>query len=82
MRPLSMKLLIAATALAAFAAAPADAQTAKARRAHASSLSHQVMMAPPAQAIYLGNEYVGSDPDANVRLDLQRETGAFDGGGS
>jgi hypothetical protein len=59
-----MKTLIAVAALVAAIASPALAQ-------------------PPHQsgnAVYSGNQYLGSDPDPNVRLDLQREAGSRNGG--
>jgi hypothetical protein len=60
-----MKTLIAVAALAAVIASPALA-----RPAH-----HQ-----SGEAVISGDRYLGSDPDANVRFDLQREAGSRNGG--
>jgi hypothetical protein len=74
-----MKKLITATALAALIAVPSIAQAAKAKK-RPPAQNRSVIMARPV-AVFLGNQYVGADPDANIRLELARDTGAFDGGG-
>jgi hypothetical protein len=60
-----MKTLIAVAALVATIASPALA-----RSAH-----HQ-----SGDAVITGGQYQGSDPDANVRLDLDREAASRNGG--
>jgi hypothetical protein len=39
-----------------------------------------VQAAPPSSAVIVGGQVIGADPDANVRLELQR-TEAFRNGG-
>ena len=39
-----------------------------------------VQAAPPSTAVIVGGQVIGADPDANVRLELQR-TDAFRNGG-
>jgi hypothetical protein len=59
-----MKTLLAAAALVAAIASPAFAQ-------------------PPHRSgndVYSGNQYLGSDPDPNVRFEIQREAGSRKGG--
>ena len=58
-----MKTLIALAALAVAIASPALAQTAQ----HAGN------------SVIVGSQNLGSDPDANVRFDLQREAGTRNG---
>jgi hypothetical protein len=58
-----MKTLIALAALAFAIATPALAQTAP----------------RSANSVVVGNQNLGSDPDANVRFDLQREAGTRNG---
>jgi hypothetical protein len=60
-----MKTLIAVAALVAVIASPALAR----------SPQHQ-----SGNSVISGDQYLGSDPDANVRLDLQREAGSRNGG--
>jgi hypothetical protein len=38
------------------------------------------LAAPSRNDVYVGGENIGSDPDANVRLDLQREYNSRNGG--
>jgi hypothetical protein len=59
-----MKAIITVAALIAAIASPAFAQTAQQSGNTAIS----------------GNQNLGSDPDANVRLDLMRESGSRTGG--
>ncbi|MGA7486374.1 MAG: hypothetical protein WBW74_05465 [Xanthobacteraceae bacterium] len=35
--------------------------------------------APQSNSVVVGNQYLGADPDANVRFDLQREAGTRNG---
>jgi opacity protein-like surface antigen len=78
-----MKTLVAAVTLAAIFAAPALAQTAS-RHTNAQqgyspyeesygrteTLRHS---ARPNNDVYENGQYVGSDPDANVRLEMRRD---------
>jgi opacity protein-like surface antigen len=59
-----MKNLIAVAALVAAIASPALAQAAP----------------QSGTAVYSSGQYLGSDPDANVRLDLSREAASRNGG--
>jgi Ni/Co efflux regulator RcnB len=75
-----MKSLVAAVALAAVVATPALAQTAS-RRAPAQPQYNesygrtdgQRHSAVPNNDVYESGHYVGSDPDPNVRLEMQRD---------
>jgi hypothetical protein len=58
-----MKTIITVASLIAALASPASAQTAR----------------QGAPAAISGNQNLGSDPDANVRLDLMRESGSRNG---
>jgi hypothetical protein len=58
-----MKTIVAVAALVAVVASPACAQTAR----------------PAGAGVISGNQNLGSDPDANVRLDLMREAGSRNG---
>jgi hypothetical protein len=60
-----MKTLIAFAALATAIASPAFAQLAPRHDPN---------------AVYSGNQYLGSDPDPNVQLDLRREQNWRTGG--
>jgi hypothetical protein len=79
-----MKILITAVALAAMAASPAFARTHV--RHHAAPVYAQPeagYAAPQAYnrgEVFQGNEYIGSDPDARVRLEMQRDTDINAGG--
>ncbi|MCC6775204.1 MAG: hypothetical protein IT537_00975 [Hyphomicrobiales bacterium] len=67
-----MKMLVTSVAVAAMLATPALAQT---RRAHpgVQPVRPQVEVRPltAPNAVYEGNQYLGSDPDPNVRLMLR-----------
>jgi hypothetical protein len=78
-----MKTLVAAVTLAAIVAAPALAQTAS-RRTNAQPgyspyeesygrTETQRHSAVPNNDVYENGQYVGSDPDANVRLEMRRD---------
>ena len=60
-----MKTLIAVAALAAVIASPALAQTARQQSPN---------------SVYSGDQYLGADPDANVRSELLREQNWRNGG--
>ena len=70
------KIIFAAAALALMTSAPAFAKThTKAHAAHAQVAPRAALSST---AVY--NEqgrYVGADPDANVRLQLLRDTGGY-----
>jgi hypothetical protein len=76
-----MKTLIASIALAAVIATPALAQTRRAPHAiphvsqDAAAARAEVHVRPlnSPNAVYEGNQYIGSDPDANVRLMLRMD---------
>jgi hypothetical protein len=64
-----MKTLIVLAALATAIASPALARPA-----------HHTDRAPHTEnSVTTGNQYLGSDPDANVRFDLERESGTRNG---
>jgi opacity protein-like surface antigen len=76
-----MKTLVIAAALAAVAASPALAQTAQRRAApqlYPSQYDQTVGRTEQPRAtngntVYDNNQYLGADPDPNVRLDLRRD---------
>jgi hypothetical protein len=61
---MNTKMLVAAAVLSTALASPALAQTAPQQRE-----PHSVN---PSYDVYLNGQYVGSDPDPNIRLKLQR----------
>jgi hypothetical protein len=73
-----MKTIIATAVLAAVIASPALAQTARRAPAQQPSMQEpsygrveaQPRTANPANDVYEGGRYLGSDPDPNVRLNL------------
>jgi hypothetical protein len=83
-----MRMLVATAALAAVIASPALAQSA--RRAPVQQYQSQYdqpythyegrpQAAPSGNDVYEAGQYLGTDPDPNVRLELRRD---FDKGGS
>jgi opacity protein-like surface antigen len=76
-----MKTLVIAAALAAVAVSPALAQTAQRRAApqlYPSQYDQTVGRTEQPRAtngntVYDNNQYLGADPDPNVRLDLRRD---------
>jgi hypothetical protein len=62
---MNTRMLVAAAVLSAVLASPALAQTAPQQREQ-----HSVN---PSYDVYLNGQYVGSDPDPNIRLQLRRE---------
>ncbi len=76
-----MKTLVIAAALAAVVATPALAQTAQRRAApqlYPSEYDRTVgrteqPRAATGNSVYDNNQYLGADPDPNVRLDLRRD---------
>ena len=63
---MNTKMLVAAAVLSAALASPALAQTTSQQREQ-----HSVN---PSYDVYLNGQYVGSDPDPNIRLQLQRRS--------
>jgi len=61
---MNTRMLVAAAVLSTAFAAQAMAQTAPQQRGQ-----HSVN---PSYDVYLNGQYVGSDPDPNIRLQLQR----------
>jgi len=72
-----MKKLIFGAALALMAASPVLAQGSYTHRATAASrldnIRAQAMPEMNNGAVYVDGQYVGADPDANVRLQLQKD---------
>ena len=80
-----MKMILAVAALATMIASPVLAQS-SARRALAlgnaapvaDSLGRLRLATNPAYDVYEGGQYIGSDPDPNVRLALRRDYNSHD----
>jgi chitodextrinase len=77
-----MKTLVIAAALAAAVASPALAQTAQRRAAPPQMYPSQYDQtvgrteqprSTNGNTVYDNNQYLGADPDPNVRLDLRRD---------
>jgi hypothetical protein len=78
-----MKLLVAAIALVAITVSPALAQTAQRNSPMLGSFgapNGAVQYAPG--AVIEGGQYIGSDPDPQVRLDLVRQGAYYQNGGN
>jgi hypothetical protein len=73
----TMKTLILGAALALMAASPVLAQGSYTHRATAASrldnIRAQAMPEMNNGAVYVDGQYVGADPDANVRLQMQKD---------
>jgi hypothetical protein len=89
MASLAVKLMVSAIGLAfVLAAAPADAAKARKHKKHVAA--HAVTATAnsrywgtnlfPAGPIYNGNDYLGDDPDPNIRFQILRDLGAHYGG--
>jgi hypothetical protein len=88
MASLAVKLMVSAIGLAfVLAAAPADA--AKARKHKKHGTAHAAVRVQtgywgtnlvPAGPIYNGNDYLGDDPDPNIRFQIKRDLGVHYGG--
>jgi hypothetical protein len=88
MATLAVKLMVSTIGLAfVLAAAPADA--AKARKHKKLASAHAAVRVQtgywgtnlfPAGPIYNGNDYLGDDPDPNIRFQINRDLGAHYGG--
>ena len=68
-----MKKLVLGAALALIAASPALAQGPHHRATRLDNVRAQAMPALNGDAVYVGGHYAGTDPDANVRLQLQKD---------
>jgi len=69
-----MKTLLATAAFAALIAAPALAQTTRAPAQYQRSYGRSdIPHAASPYSVYDGNNYLGADPDPNVRLELRRD---------
>jgi hypothetical protein len=90
MASLPVKLMVFAIGLAFVLAAATSADAAKARKhkKHAAANAAQVTANSkyrgtnlfPAGPVYHGNDYLGDDPDPNIRFQLLRDLGARYGG--
>jgi hypothetical protein len=84
--PLTLKILVSIVGLAFVAAASAPAEAAKARK-HKRVPAVHVKARPiywgtdlvPAGPIYHGQDYLGDDPDPNIRFQIKRDLGAHYG---
>jgi hypothetical protein len=78
---MTTKMLVATTVLAAAIASPALAQTAAPQRSQVQTFPFEQSFRPNGQPhsvnrgydVYQQGQYVGSDPDPNIRLQLRRE---------
>jgi len=86
----SIKLMLLITALAITAVAPADAadrkhpkhkKAAAENSANVSSRCHGNSQFPCGPLYYNGGEYLGDDPDPNIRFQIWRDLGAHFGSG-
>jgi hypothetical protein len=72
-----MRTLLATAALAAIIASPALAQTSRAparqQQFEPSYGRTEIPRAATPYSVYEGNQYLGADPDPNVRLELKRD---------
>jgi len=70
---MNTKMLVAAAVVATAIASPALAQTTKSPSDFVQS--RQQHSANPSYDVYVNGEYVGSDPDPNIRAQLRRGHG-------
>jgi hypothetical protein len=76
-----------ATAIAIALAGPAEAKTKKHPRPAAAAtpyggpVSGDWRRGPPPGALYNGQDYLGTDPDPNIRFQIQRDLSLRYGGG-
>jgi hypothetical protein len=89
MSSLTGKLMACAIGLTLVAAASVPADAAKARKHTKVAAAHPAVRVQtgywgtnlvPAGPIYNGNEYLGDDPDPNIRFQILRDLGARNGG--
>ena len=91
MASLPVKLAVSAIGLAFVLAAAAPADAAKSRK-HKKQAAHSARVIEnskyrgtnlvPAGPVYHGPDYLGDDPDPNIRFQLYRDLGAHYGGES
>jgi len=88
MASLAVKLMVSAIGLAfVLAAAPADAAKARKHKKHGTAHADVRVQTGywgtnlvPAGPIYNGNDYLGDDPDPNIRFQIKRDLGVHYGG--
>jgi hypothetical protein len=90
MASLTVKLMVSAIGLAFVLAAATPADAAKARKHKKHAAAHAAKTTTnsrywgtdlfPAGPIYNGLDYLGDDPDPNIRFQIQRDLGAHYGG--
>ena len=89
MASLPVKLMVSAIGLALVFAAVAPADAAKARKHKKVASAHAAVRVQtgywgtnlfPAGPIYNGNDYLGDDPDPNIRFQIKRDLGVHYGG--
>jgi hypothetical protein len=89
MASLALKLTVSAIGIvfALAAAAPADAAQARKHKKHMAASAAQTVNGKyrgshlfPAGPVYFANDYLGTDPDPFIRLQIQRDLGAHYGG--
>ena len=89
MSSLPVKLLASVIGLAFVIAAAAPADAAKARKHKKVAAAHKTVRVQsgyrgtnlfPAGPVYNGPDYLGDDPDPNIRFQLMRDLGAHYGG--
>lgn len=68
-----MKKLVLGAALTLIAAAPAFAQGAYHRVPRLDNVRAQAMPSIDSRAVFVDGQYAGTDPDPNVRLQLQKD---------
>ena len=86
---LPLKLTVSAIGIvfALAAAVPADAAQARKHKKHVTAHAAQIGNGKyrgtnlfPAGPVYFANDYLGTDPDPFIRLQIQRDLGAHYGG--
>ena len=89
MASLPFKLMVSVVGLAFVLAAVAPADAAKARKHKKVAAAHSAARVQskywgtdlfPAGPVYNGSDYLGDDPDPNIRFQLLRDLGAHYGG--
>ena len=90
MASIAVRLIVSAAALALVlaAVAPTDAAKARKHKKHVAARAVAVKVKSgyrgtnlfPAVPIYNGNDYLGDDPDPNIRFQIMRDLGAHYGG--
>jgi hypothetical protein len=90
MASLPLKLMASAIGLAFVLAAAAPADAAKARKHKRHAAAHAAKITDnskyrgtnlfPAGPVYNGPDYLGDDPDPNIRFQIKRDLGAHYGG--